>query len=204
MFTGLVSHSGRLRDIVEIVGEDTIFVIEEQGGLFSGSDEGDSIMCNGVCLTVTELSGDTCSFRVSDETMRCTTLVDWGEGRRVNLERSMRFGDKIGGHLVLGHVDTVGIIVSIESEGGSYNYCFEVRGYEGALVAKKGSVSVDGISLTVNRLEQGLGFIRFWVNVLEFTYNETNLCSLVEGDRVNIEEDMMFRYVNRLLEWKER
>lgn len=198
MFTGIVTDLGRVRRIS--TRGDTRLEIETQFELAS-IPMGASIACSGVCLTVIETGvgeGGTGWFAVSAsaETLSCTTIGHWREGTAVNLERALRLGDELGGHLVSGHVDGVGRIAQIRPEGDSRRLTFTTPPGVARFVASKGSIAVDGISLTVNETEGGL----FGVNIIPHTLAVTTLGEAVVGDPVNLEIDLLARYVARLIE----
>jgi len=157
---------------------------------------GASIACSGCCLTVLEKGKDWFAVEVSGESLDKTHLGEWKQGSRLNLELSLKLGDELGGHLVYGHVDGMGKIVSMTPEGGSVRFVFEAPADLARFVAAKGSVAVDGISLTVNEVEGN----RFGVNVISHTQAVTTLGQAKVGQRVNLEVDMLARYVARLLE----
>lgn len=192
MFTGIITDVGRVR-AVERQG-DTLFTI---GTTFDAEAVpiGASIANNGVCLTVIDRGADWFAVQASGETLSVTTLGDWAPGTAVNLERSLRLGDELGGHLVYGHVDGVGRVVSIRPEGESLRFVFEVPAALEKYVASKGSVAIDGVSLTVNEVEGN----RFGVNIIPHTQKATNFGFYEVGTRVNIEVDMLARYVARLV-----
>ena len=157
---------------------------------------GASISCGGCCLTAVEVGGDWFAVDASAETLSKTTLGTWREGTRMNLERSLRMGDELGGHLVSGHVDGLGRVVSVVAENGSWRVSFDVPLGLARFIAQKGSVAVDGVSLTVNEVA-GTGF---GVNIIPHTWEVTTLGGLQPGDAVHIEIDMLARYVARLQE----
>lgn len=161
---------------------------------------GDSIACNGVCLTVTECmpdqEGSRFSVDVSGETLSCTTLADWQVGMPVNLEMALRMGDLLGGHLVSGHVDGLATLFSIEKVGESHILWLEAPESLQYTIAQKGSVALDGVSLTVNRVDGN----RFSVNIIPHTWTHTTLGERKTGDRLNLEIDLIARYVARLHE----
>jgi riboflavin synthase len=198
MFTGIITDLGEVRSIAR--AGDTRFEIAtrfEQASMPIGA----SICCSGVCLTVVETgsAGDGRGWfavTVSGETLSCTTLGDWRVGTVVNLERSLRVGDELGGHIVSGHVDGVGTIVSNIAEGDSRRFVFAAPPALARFIARKGSIAVDGISLTVNETDGP----HFGVNIIPHTLDWTNLGRARPGDRVNLEIDMLARYVARLLE----
>lgn len=196
MFTGIVTDIGRVRSRED--RGDVRFVISTSYD--SGSiDMGASISCAGACLTVVakglDESGNWFAVDVSGETLSKTTLGDWKEGTPVNLERALRLGDELGGHFVLGHVDGVGKIVSRKPEGDSTRFVFEAPVDLAKYIAPKGSVVIDGVSLTVNEVEGN----RFGVNIIPHTAEMTTFCRRQVGDRVNLEVDALARYVARLL-----
>jgi riboflavin synthase len=163
---------------------------------------GASIACSGCCLTVVAKGEGWMAFQASGETLARTTLGGWVAGTRVNLERSLRLGDELGGHLVYGHVDATGRLVSATPDGGSLRLDFALARALGRFVAAKGSIAVDGVSLTVNSVRDDAagGETVFGVNVIPHTRDATTLGSLVPGQGVNMEVDMLARYVARLSE----
>jgi riboflavin synthase len=192
MFTGIISDIGRIRAVIP--GGDTRFSVATEFAA-GGIDLGASIACSGVCLTVIETGADWFAVQASTETLACTTLGGWREGTAVNLERALRLGDELGGHMVSGHVDTVAEIVGRRAEGDSVRFIVEVPpGYE-RTIAPKGSVALDGVSLTVNDVEAR----RFGVNIIPHTQAKTTFGAAQPGDRVNLEIDLLARYVARLL-----
>jgi riboflavin synthase len=196
MFTGLVSD----------VGE----VVSRQGGVFRIATHypaasialGASICCDGVCLTAKDVQpkGEGALFTVdaSNETQSKTTLKDWQAGRRINLERSLRAGDELGGHIVSGHVDGVARIVSITADGDSMRFVLEAPEHLARYIAPKGSVAMDGTSLTVNEVSGD----RFGVNLIPHSLTVTTWGAKTPGSLVNIEVDIFARYVARLLEFR--
>jgi len=156
---------------------------------------GDSIAVSGACLTVTAVTGRGFTADVSAETLSRTTLGDLAAGDRVNLEKALRLGDRLGGHIVLGHVDGVGKIVEKTPCSGSLVFCFEIDRTEARYVVAKGSITVDGISLTVNRCEKN----RFYVSIIPHTASETTLGFKKVADVVNIETDILARYMEKLI-----
>ncbi|MFN4141684.1 riboflavin synthase [Aestuariivirga sp.] len=195
MFTGIITDVGAVRAIRK--AGDTRFEIATAYDL-STVDIGASIACNGCCLTVVEKGGDWFAIEASAETLSKTTLEDWKDGTRINLERALKIGDELGGHIVSGHVDGVGEIVSITPEGDSKRFRIRVPAGLARYIAPKGSVAVDGTSLTVNEVEGEV----FGVNIIPHTQAVTTWGAMREGQRVNIEIDMLARYVARLTENK--
>ena len=196
MFTGIVSDIG---EIVSISrggkAEDRRFVIRTRHDLTPVAS-GASIACSGCCLTVVEKEADRFTVEASGETLDRTHLGDWQAGKRINLELSLKVGDELGGHLVYGHVDGVGTVVSTKPDGGSMRFVFEAPKELARFVATKGSVAVDGVSLTVNEVSGNC----FGVNLIPHTQAVTTLGQAKAGQRVNLEVDMLARYVARLLE----
>ncbi|MBS0539150.1 MAG: riboflavin synthase [Proteobacteria bacterium] len=196
MFTGIVTDVGQVVAIAPGGQKgDRRFTVKTSHDL-RPVPIGASIAHSGCCLTVIEKGSDWFAVEASGETLAKTHLGDWQEGRRINLELSLKLGDELGGHLVYGHVDGVGTIVSMTPEGGSVRFVFEAPPELARFVASKGSVAVDGISLTVNEVEGN----RFGVNVISHTQAVTTLGQARLGQRVNLEVDMLARYVARLLE----
>ena len=196
MFTGIVTDIGEITSVTP-GGQagDRRFVVRTRHDM-APIAIGASIACSGCCLTVLEKGGDWFAVEVSGESLAKTHLGDWKLGSRVNLELSLKLGDELGGHLVYGHVDGVGTIASMTPEGGSVRFVFEVPSELTRFIAAKGSVAVDGISLTVNEVDAK----RFGVNVISHTQAVTTLGQAKVGQRVNLEVDMLARYVQRLLE----
>jgi riboflavin synthase len=164
---------------------------------------GASIACSGVCLTVVErggVAGDAWfAVDVSGETVACTTPDMWQQGRRLNLETALRLGDELGGHIVTGHVDTVGDVVLAREEGGSTRLAIRARAEFAAFIAAKGSITVDGVSLTVNDVrDRADGACDFALNIIPHTGEMTTLGALAEGDKVNLEIDVLARYLMRM------
>lgn len=193
MFTGIITDLGRVRAV--IAGGDTRFELET--GYDTGTiADGASIACAGVCLTAIDKGKNWFAVQVSAETLTCTTLGDWRPGTPVNLERPVKAGDEFGGHIVAGHVDGVGTVVAAEDEGDSRRLVVEAPTALARLIAAKGSIAVDGVSLTVN----GVRDARFALNVIPHTLKATTLGGLRAGHRVNLEIDLLARYVARLLD----
>jgi len=193
MFTGIV------QDIGSIIGIDKKgdWLLTIKAGRLSLSDRpiGASIACSGICLTVIEKNSDSFCVQASAETISKTTVAKWGQGTPINLEGALRIGDELGGHIVTGHVDGVALVVSVAMEGDSMRIKFQVPENFGKYIAAKGSVAIDGVSLTVNEVEKNV----FGVNIIPHTQKETTLGGLKAGDIVNFEIDMMARYAERLL-----
>jgi riboflavin synthase len=195
MFTGIILTTGGIISSTERGGD--LELVIDASGLGSGRTAlGDSVCVQGVCLTVTRLDGTRFSADVSRETLAKTTLGMLKDGARVNLEPSLRAGDPLGGHLVSGHVDVVGTLASLAEEARSRRLQFELPEELMRFVAPKGSICIDGVSLTVNEIEGR----RFGVNIIPHTYQVTTLGELAPGSRVNIEIDVIARYLDRLMQ----
>jgi riboflavin synthase len=202
MFTGIVREVGRVRRIAR-AGDTRIRISCARAP--ETIEIGASIACSGVCLTAVARGRDEAGpwFEVdaSAETRARTTLGDWTEGTKVNLEPSLRVGDELGGHIVSGHIDGTGEIVAVRPEGGSRRVTIAAPAALGRFIAPKGSIAVDGISLTVNEVAPGeAGTTRFGVNIIPHTWEVTSLSDAAEGTRVNLEIDLLARYVARLTE----
>ncbi|MGE0669181.1 MAG: riboflavin synthase [Sphingomonadales bacterium] len=193
MFTGIITDIGRVRSIKP--RGDTRFEIET-GYDTSTIEIGASIACSGACLTVVDKGAGWFAVDVSAETLAKTNLGLWREGTAINLERSLRLGDELGGHIVLGHVDGVGTVAGVAPEGDSLRFLFEVPAHLGGFVASKGSIAVNGVSLTVNEVEGNA----FGVNIIPHTQQMTTFGKMAAGDRINLEVDVLARYVARLNE----
>lgn len=194
MFTGIVTDIGRVRSVRQ-TDRDRRYEIETVWDTAT-IDLGASISHAGCCLTVTEKGEGWFAVEVSGETLSKTKLGDWAEGTRVNLERAARLGDELGGHIVSGHVDGLGEVVSITPEGGSHRIVIEAPAPLHRFIAPKGSITVDGVSLTVNGVQER----RFDLNIIPHTWDATTLGGLKVGDKVNLEIDMLARYLAR---WQE-
>ncbi len=194
MFTGIVSDVGRIRSVRD-TERDRRFEVEtayDTGSIAIGA----SISHAGCCLTVVEKGEGWFAVEVSRESLGRTTLDAWREGTRINLERAARAGDELGGHIVSGHVDGMGEVVSVEPEGGSRRIRIRAPRPLHRYVAPKGSIAVEGVSLTVNEVEDDV----FGVNIIPHTWEVTTLGQLKAGARVNLEIDMLARYLAR---WQE-
>lgn len=199
MFTGIVTALGTISAVTPIGGgHDMRLVIETPWPDTAEIPLGASICCSGCCLTAVEIGADRFAADASAETLARTVLGSWRVGTRVNLERSLRVGDELGGHLVSGHVDGVGEALSAAPENGSTRWVFRVPHALARFIAEKGSVAVDGVSLTVNVVQGDT----FGVNIIPHTAEVTRFASLQPGDAVNIEIDMLARYVARLAEFR--
>ncbi|MEL7469834.1 MAG: riboflavin synthase [Pseudomonadota bacterium] len=201
MFTGIVREVGEVMAIHR--HGDTKIRLSCARDLAS-IEIGASISCNGVCLTVVGKgeSGSQNWFEVdaSGETRSKTTLGDWGIGTPVNLEPAMRLGDELGGHIVSGHVDGLGEVTEVRPEGGSHRLTIATSRALGRFIAQKGSVTIDGISLTVNEVSDTGDATEFGINIIPHTWQVTNLRDAATGTKVNLEIDLLARYVARLTE----
>lgn len=194
MFTGIITDIGRVRSVRQ-TQRDRRYEIETAWDTVS-IDLGASISHAGCCLTVTEKGLGWFAVEVSGETLSKTTLGGWSEGDAVNLERATKVGDELGGHIVSGHVDGLGRVVSVTPDGGSHRLDIEVPAPLHRFIAPKGSITVDGVSLTVNAVEGRA----FGLNIIPHTWTATTLGRLKPDDAVNLEIDMLARYLAR---WQE-
>ena len=194
MFTGIITDIGRVRSVAE-TARDRRYEVETAWDV-SGIDLGASISHAGCCLTVVEKGQGWFAVEVSGETLDKTTLGRWGTGTPVNLERATKVGDELGGHIVSGHVDGLGTVVEITPEGGSHRLSIEAPAPLHRYIAAKGSITVDGVSLTVNAVEGQV----FSLNIIPHTWDVTTLGRLKVDDPVNLEIDMLARYLAR---WQE-
>jgi len=196
MFTGIVTDVGTVRKA------------EQRGDLrlviASGYDTatiglGASIACSGVCLTVVDKGEDWFAVDLSAETVSRTAAGLWREGATLNLERSLRMGDELGGHIVTGHVDAVGNVVEAAPEGDSVRIVVEVSKNLAPMIAQKGSIALDGVSLTVNTVEDAPESARFSINLIPHTAKETTFGQIAAGRQLNVEVDVLARYIDRML-----
>jgi len=197
MFTGIVTEVGTVREARE-EGDLRLMIGTSQD--LSNVDLGASISCSGVCLTVVGKGGDWFSVDVSSATRDKTVPEHWQAGAKINLERALRLGDELGGHFVTGHVDGTAEVVAARPEGGSLEVEFAAERRLGKFFACKGAITVDGVSLTVNDVSDSWtdGTTRFTVNIIPHTADHTTLGSLAPGRCVNIEIDVLARYLQRL------
>ncbi len=197
MFTGIVTDVGTVRT-AEKRGDVRLVVTTTYD--LDTVDLGASIACSGACLTVADKGADWFAVDLSAETISKTAADHWVEGARLNLERSLRLGDEVGGHLVSGHVDGVGEVVEAVREGDSTKIVISVPVAFAPMIAVKGSVALDGVSMTVNELIcQGDGSTRFSVNVIPHTARSTTLGDLAPGRQLNVEVDLLARYLERMM-----
>lgn len=198
MFTGIVTDIG------------TITTAEQRGDLrlviqcgydMGGVDLGASIACSGCCLTVVDKGADWFAVDASAETVSKTAGGLWAQGRRLNLERALKLGDELGGHIVTGHVDGVGEVLSVEPVGDSHKVTIAAPAALAPYIAEKGSITVDGVSLTVNSVTDASdGRAHFTLNIIPHTWDVTTLAELAEGRAVNLEIDVLARYLKRMEE----
>lgn len=197
MFTGLIEATGRV----------TAFVKRSEAGLLTVESGlptseiciGDSVAVNGACLTVTQKGARTLTFDVSPESIARTTIGRLRSGGPVNLERALKLGDRLGGHIVSGHIDCCGRLIRKESRSGNHQLYFNLPAEHTRYLVSKGSVTIDGISLTVNTVSQD----GFSINIIPHTFTNTTLEQIRTGDEVNIETDIIGKYVERLVKpWK--
>ena len=199
MFTGIVSHLGKIENINHLDDWEICISISKEKNLnvapFNESlIVGASISCSGICLTLKKIKDNFLFFDVSNETASKTNFLSWVVGSFVNIERSLKVGEEIGGHFVYGHVDTTALINEIQKIEGSYKLMFELDNSFSKFLASKGSVTIDGVSLTVNDVEQNT----FCVNIIPFTWSNTCFSSYKEGSTVNIEIDILARYLEKI------
>ena len=193
MFTGLIEEIGKIQEIKPKTNGIEIKVSAQK--VLEDSQIGDSIAINGVCLTITELGDNYFKFDVSQETLDRSTFKYLKIGDYVNLERALRPSDRLGGHIVQGHVDTVGEIKSIITKGEHTEFVFTFPSKYSNLIVEKGSIAIDGISLTINYIQDN----SFSINIIPHTIQNTNLQFKNIGDKVNIEFDILGKYVNKIL-----
>jgi len=197
MFTGIIQAQGNIQEI-RISNKGAVFTLNSNSLDLSDISIGDSIAVNGVCLTVIQLDNNSFSADVSQETLNCSTFSQLEKGQSINLEKSLRLDQGIDGHLVSGHVDGVGEVISLRKEGECTRLKIKVVNDLSKYIAKKGSICINGVSLTVNSVEDDI----FDVNIVPHTLSETNLGELIENSRVNIEVDIIARHVEQLISHK--
>jgi riboflavin synthase len=197
MFTGIITDIGTVRSL------------EQRGDLrltvscshdLSTVDLGASIACSGACLTVVDKGEDWFAVDVSQETVSKTAAGLWAEGARLNLERALRVGDELGGHIVTGHVDAVATVIEAKEVGGSIDVTIEAPRSLGGGIAPKGSITLDGVSLTVNQVEDAGETTRFTVNLIPHTAGHTTLGDIAAGRQLNLEIDVLARYLQRMMD----
>ena len=194
MFTGIISAIG---DITELEQRDGDVRLTIRTGNLSLVDVhlGDSIACNGACLTAVELTGEGFIADVSVETLNLTTIVNWQVGNRINLEKAMQASDRFGGHIVSGHVDGIGEVISLYEDARSWRFRIRAPRELAKYIAHKGSITVDGTSLTINKVEGA----EFELNIVPHTMTHTVMGDYKVGTKVNLEMDLVARYLERLL-----
>jgi riboflavin synthase len=195
MFTGIVEALGRI-DVVEEIGGDRRMHIVTDGAYLDGVQPGDSIACSGVCLTAVQLLPRGFTADLSKETLNLTTSGSWKAGTAINLERALTPAKPLGGHMMSGHVDGLGTLVEKHEDARSWRLSFEAPQALARYIARKGSIAIDGISLTVNEVDKN----RFGVNIIPQTWTHTTLGALGAGGTVNLEVDLIARYLERLIE----
>lgn len=197
MFTGIIATTGIIEKAATTPENTRLIVNAPRLGLQQVA-VGDSIAVNGCCLTVVEKSAETFSVDVSNETLSLTTGL--AQGAEVNLEKSLRFGDRLGGHLVSGHIDGVGFVTAIDDLGASWRLEIDAPKQLARFVARKGSITVNGVSLTVNTVTDAAnGNALFAINIIPHTHQVTTMRLLRKGAKVNLEIDLLARYVERML-----
>lgn len=194
MFTGLIQDIGRVTKVEQQDKGLKLRIVADNLDL-SREKIGASISCSGCCLTATEISGQQFSVEVSAESLSKTHIGDWKEGVNVNLEPSLRMGDELGGHFVFGHIDGLATLTSIKEDGESYRMTIKPPSELMKFIAPKGSITLDGISLTVNEVSKD----SFGVNIIPHTWEHTTLQHRKKGDKIHIEIDMLARYVQRMI-----
>jgi riboflavin synthase len=198
MFTGLIEDLGKIVTLERRGAAARLNVVTALP--LAEIRLGDSIAVNGVCLTVVAMSGEVISFDVSPETLQTAGFARLSPGRPVNLERALRLSDRLGGHLVTGHIDAVARVSGRREDSGNIVFSFKVPGEIARFIVPKGSIAIDGISLTVNMVEAD----SFSVNIIPHTADKTTLSLFRVGDEVNIETDIIGKYVQRLLGGKDK
>ena len=196
MFTGIVTDVGT---VVSAEQKADLRLTIRCGYDLSSIDLGASIACSGVCLTVVDKGDDWFAVDLSMETLSRTAADSWREGARLNLERSLRVGDELGGHFVTGHVDCIGEVVDVAPEGGSTRIVVAIPSSYAPLVAGKGSIALNGVSLTINDVRDGDGSTQVTVNVIPHTAAHTTLGALTAGGQLNVEFDVLARYLDRMI-----
>ena len=195
MFTGIIETTGIIEDIVTAGTNKTYWI---KSSLSAELKIDQSVSHNGVCLTVEEISNGSHRLTAIKETLLKTNLAQWKKGDTVNIERCLQMNGRLDGHIVQGHVDTTATCISVQEKNGSWEYSFEMDKKFASLIIEKGSISLNGISLTIFNVKDN----GFTVAIIPYTYNHTNMQFLKAGDKVNIEFDMIGKYVNRIEELK--
>ena len=201
MFTGIITDIGTIRTAQQRGDlRLTIGCAYDMGSVALGA----SIACSGVCLTVVDKGPDWFAVDLSAETVSCTAQGAWAEGRALNLERALKLGDELGGHIVTGHIDGIGEVTQLAREGDSHRVTVRVPSELAPFIAAKGSITVDGVSLTVNSVEDGPEGTTFGLNIIPHTWAVTTFGQLAEGQAVNLEIDVLARYLSRMREHSAR
>ena len=195
MFTGIVTDIGTIRSVEQ---QGDLRAIVETGYDTATIDLGASISCSGVCLTVVDKGPGWFAVDISGETVSRTAQGQWTAGRRLNLERALRLGEELGGHIVTGHVDGIGEVASIREEGGSHRVVVAAPRELAPFVAPKGSITVDGVSLTVNEVADTVRGVEFGLNIIPHTAEVTTFGTIAPGQPVNLEIDVLARYLQRM------
>lgn len=194
MFTGLISHIGNVKHLIPSSGSMNL-TIDSPPAFLDDVNIGDSIAVSGPCLTVTKIDGASFTVSVSQETIQRSTIAKWQTGRKVNLEKSLKSTDRLGGHFVTGHVDGIAKVLSINSEGDGRTFTFETNQKIADMIAPKGSISLDGISLTPASKSNS----NFTVSIIPHTLSNTTFDNLTVHDEVNVEIDILSRYIFEFL-----
>ena len=197
MFTGIIQTIGNISRI-ESKDSDSHIIFKTEKNILDDMKIGDSISVNGVCLSIIGKTESTFSVDVSNETMRLTTFSVLKGNNNVNLEKAMVLSDRINGHFVSGHIDGIGIVKEKKKDGRSISFLIEFPSDLKKFVSKKGSISIDGVSLTINSVKDN----NFYVNIIPHTLSETIMSEYIEGTKVNIEVDLIARYLDKLIENK--
>ncbi|HWK36055.1 riboflavin synthase [Sphingomonas sp.] len=195
MFTGIVSDIGTIRSVAQ---QGDLRVVIETGYDTATIALGASIACSGVCLTVVDTGPGWFAVDVSGETVGRTAQGQWTDGRRLNLERALKLGEELGGHIVTGHVDGIGEVASVVEEGGSHRVTIAAPREIAPFIAPKGSITVDGVSLTVNAVADTARGVEFGLNIIPHTAAVTTFATLAAGQPVNLEIDVLARYLGRM------
>lgn len=198
MFTGIVEATGKIATVQPLEGEGLRVMVVSEHFPLTDVAIGDSIAVSGACMTVVAKTERSFKFDISAESLRCTVGLD-DPGREVNLEKAMRFGDRIGGHLVSGHVDGLGEVMKFQQVGESWQLVVQAEKSLAKYVAIKGSIVIDGVSLTTNQVKDVQDRCIFSVNLIPHTVEVTTLKHLKVGDKVNLEIDLIARYLERML-----
>ncbi|MFN3943346.1 MAG: riboflavin synthase [Allosphingosinicella sp.] len=200
MFTGIITDIGRI-EAAEQKGDLRLTIA--CGYDMATVDLGASIACSGVCLTVVDKGEGWFAVDLSEESVSRTAPGRWREGARLNLERALKVGDELGGHIVTGHVDGVGMVVAAEPQGDSTRLTIAAGPEIAPFVASKGSIALDGVSLTVNEVAGGADGVRFGINIIPHTAEQTTFRDVAAGDPVHIEIDILARYLGRMMELRD-